>query len=118
MLDRLVRGVVVEAGFMGSLCTNTDDHCGVFGNCCVVEQKLGRAYKLGIAMVGFVLGGLVEDGHEGVHSIKLIVGDHHEEGEDGFPDCKKVIIGQRSIKGGEGVCVLTCPLAGKGHFQY
>jgi hypothetical protein len=41
-----------------------------------------------------------EDGREGVYPIELIVGDHHEEGEDGFPDCKNVMIGRLPFKGG------------------
>ncbi len=52
-------------------------------------------------MVGFILGGLGEDGHEGVYPIELIIGDHHKEGEDGLPDCKKVIVGRLPFRGGE-----------------
>jgi hypothetical protein len=81
-----------------------DNLCGVISNGLVIDRKPGWAYKRGIAMVGFVLGGLGEDDHcEGVYPIELIVGDHHEEGEDGFPDCKKVIVGWLPFKGGEGV---------------
>jgi hypothetical protein len=54
-------------------------------------------------MVSFILGGLGEDGREGVYPIELIVGDPHEEGEDGFPDRKKVIVGWLPFKGGGGV---------------
>ncbi len=86
---------------MGSLCTNADDRSGIVGDCLVIEGKPGWAYKLGIVVVGFVLGGLGEDSHEGVNSIELIAGDHHEE-EDGFPDCKKVIIGWLLFKRGGG----------------
>ncbi len=60
---RLVACVVVE-GFVGGLGANTDDSCGVAGNVPVVEGKVGRPDKLGGAMVGFVLGGLCEDGRE------------------------------------------------------
>jgi hypothetical protein len=88
---------------MGSLRTNADDHLGIIGNHLVVERQLGRAYKIGIAMVGFVIGGLAEDGRKGVYLIELIVGDHHEEGEYGFPDYKKVNVGRLPFKGGEEV---------------
>jgi hypothetical protein len=97
-LSRLVTDVVIEAGFMGSLNTNADDCCGIVG-----ERKLGWAHELGIAVLGLVLGNLGEDGHEGVYPIELIVGDYHEEKDDGFPDCKKVIIGQLPFKEGEEV---------------
>jgi hypothetical protein len=35
--------------------------------------------------------------------IELIVGDYLEEGEDGLPDHKKVIVGWLPFKGGKGV---------------
>ncbi len=66
---RLVTDVVIEAGFMGRLCTDTDDCRGVVGNVFIVEGEAAGAYKFGIAMVGFVLGGIPEDGHEGVDSF-------------------------------------------------
>jgi hypothetical protein len=57
-----VAGVVVEAKFVGSLSANTDNGCGVIGNVLVVEGEVGRTDKLGTNMVGFVFGGLHEDG--------------------------------------------------------
>jgi hypothetical protein len=38
-----------------------------------------------------------------VYPIELIIGDHHEEGEDGLPDHEQVIVGWLPFKGGEGV---------------
>jgi hypothetical protein len=52
-------------------------------------------------MIGLLIGGLGENSHEGVYPIELIIGDHHEEGGVGFPDCKKVIIGRLPFKGGK-----------------
>ncbi len=53
---------------MGGLGTNTDDYFGVIGNVLVIEGEAGRPDELGIAIVGFVLGGLWEDGCEGMDS--------------------------------------------------
>ncbi len=64
----LITGIVVEAGFVGSLGANTDNGHGVIGNIPVIEGEAGRPDKLGVAMVSFVLGGLHEDGHERMDS--------------------------------------------------
>ena len=32
LFGHLVTGIVVKAGFMGDLCTNTADSCGIIGN--------------------------------------------------------------------------------------
>jgi hypothetical protein len=66
--DCFLAGIVVKAGFVGGLGANTDDSRGVVGNVPVVEGEAGRPDKLGAAMIGFVLGGLCEDGHEGMGS--------------------------------------------------
>jgi hypothetical protein len=63
-----VAGVVVEAGFVGGLGANMDDGRGIICNVPVVEGEARRPDKLGAAMVGFVLGGLREDGREGMNS--------------------------------------------------
>ena len=60
----LVTGIVIEAGFVGSLCMNTDNCRGFVGNVFIVEGEAGGLYEFGIAMVGFVLGGIHEDGRE------------------------------------------------------
>jgi hypothetical protein len=63
-----VAGIVVKAGFVGGLGTNTDDGCGVIGNVLVVEGEAGRPDKLGAAMDGLILGGLCKNGCEGMDS--------------------------------------------------
>ncbi len=85
LLGRLVTGVVIELEFVGSLHTNKNNFCGGVSNCLVVEWETSRAYKFG-TMVGFVLDGLDEDGHEGVNPIQLVVGDDHEKWEKGLLD--------------------------------
>ncbi len=68
MFGCLVAGVVVKAGFVGSLSANTDTGCGVIGNVPVVEGEVGRPNECGGTMVGLVLGSLCEDGREGMDS--------------------------------------------------
>jgi hypothetical protein len=94
LFSRLITGVVIELGFVGSLRMNANNCRGVVSNRLVVEWETSRAYKFG-TMVGFVLDSLGEDGHEGVNSIQLVIGDDHEQWEvswmarrsllDGFP---------------------------------
>ncbi len=97
---RLVTGVVVKVGFMGGLCLNADDCHGIVGDVFVVEGEADRPDKLGIAMVGFVLGGIHKDGREGMDSFKLVIRDDHEQWEKGLPDCKQVVVGQLPFEGG------------------
>jgi hypothetical protein len=68
MFGCFVAGLVVKAGFVGSLGANTDASRGIIGNVPVIEGEVGRPDKLRGAMVGFVLGGLHEDGCEGMDS--------------------------------------------------
>jgi hypothetical protein len=56
---RLVTGVVIEAGFMGGLCTNANDCRGVVGDVFIVEGEVGGTEEHGIAVFGFVLGGIL-----------------------------------------------------------
>jgi hypothetical protein len=105
-LGHFVTGVVIEAGFMGRLCTNPDDCRGVVGDVFIVEGEVGGMYKYGVAMFSFVLGGLREDGREGVDSIQLIVGNDHEERKKRFPDGKQVIISWFPFERGKGVVCL------------
>ncbi len=58
----------------------------------IVEGEADGMYEFVVAMFGFVLGGLYEDGREGVDSIQLIIGNDHEEGKKRFPDGKQVVI--------------------------
>ena len=53
-------------------------------------------------MVGFVLGGIRKDGHEGMDSIQLVIGNDHEESEKTLLDGKEVIINWLPFEGGEG----------------
>jgi len=78
---RFVAGVVIKAGFVGRLCTNSDDSRGVVGDVFILEREAGGPYELVAAMFGFVLDGLREDGREGVDSVHLVVGNGHEEGK-------------------------------------
>ncbi len=77
-LGCLVTGVVIELGFVGGLCTNTNDCNGIVSNHLVVEWETSRTYKFG-TMVGFVLDSLGEDGCEGVNPVQLVIGDDHEQ---------------------------------------
>ncbi len=81
----LVIGVVIELGFVGSLCTNVNDCHGIVSDQLIIEWETSRAYKFG-TMVGFVLDSLGEDGYEGVNSAQLVIGDDHEQWEKGFLD--------------------------------
>jgi hypothetical protein len=73
LFGRLVTGIVIELGFVGSLRTNANNCRCFISNCLVVEWETSRAYKLG-TKVGFVLDSLGEDGCEGVNSVQLIIG--------------------------------------------
>jgi len=81
MFGRFVTGVVIKAGFVGRLCTHSDDSRGIVGDVFIVEREAGGTYELVVAMFGFVLDSLHEDGREGVDSIQLVVGNDHEEGK-------------------------------------
>jgi hypothetical protein len=59
-----VAGIVVKAGFVGRHGANTDHSYGIVGNVPVVEREARRPDELGGTMVGFILGGLHEDGPE------------------------------------------------------
>ena len=47
---RFVTGVVIEAGFMGRLRTNSDDCRGVVGNVFIIERETDGTNKRGVAM--------------------------------------------------------------------
>ena len=88
---------------MGCLCTNSDDCRGVVGNGIIVEREAFGTYNFFVAMVGFVLGGLGEDGHKGMGSPQLVVGDAHEARKICPPDGKQGIVGWLPLEGGKGV---------------
>jgi hypothetical protein len=56
-----------------------------------------------VAMVGFVFGGFGENGHKGVNSAQLVVGDDHEERKQCPPDGEQVVVGWFPFEGGKGV---------------
>ena len=51
-------------------------------------------------MVGFIFGGLSEDGYEGMSSLQLVVGDAHEETKKCPLDCEQIVVGWFPFKGG------------------
>ncbi len=91
---------------MGRLCTNSDDCRGIVGNVFIVVGEADGTYEFVVAMVGFIFGGLHEDGREGLDSIQLIIGNDHEEGKKRFPDGKQVVIHWFPFKRGKGVVCL------------
>jgi hypothetical protein len=54
-------------------------------------------------MAGFVLGGVREDGREGMDFFQLVIRNDHEEKEMTLSDGEEVIIGWLPFEGGEGV---------------
>ncbi len=46
----LITGLVIEAGFMGGLCSNADDCRGVAGDAFIVEGETGGPDELGVAV--------------------------------------------------------------------
>jgi hypothetical protein len=100
---RHVTGKVIEAGFMGCLCTNTDTCSGVFGDGSIIEGETGGTYTFIAAMVGFVLDGLCADGREGMNSLQLVIWNDHEEREKSFPDGEQVVVSCLPFERGKGV---------------
>jgi hypothetical protein len=103
MFGRLLTGKIAEAGFVGCLCTNSDDCHGVVGDGIIVEREAFGTYIFVVAMVGFVLGGLGEDGYKGIGSPKLVVGDDHEERKKCSPDGEQIVVGWFPFEGRKGV---------------
>jgi hypothetical protein len=60
--------------------TNADNCCGFVGDVFIVEGESSGTDNFFAAMVNFVLGGLREDGREGMDSLQLVIRDDHEEG--------------------------------------
>jgi len=54
-------------------------------------------------MVGLVLGGFCEDGHEGMNTLQLVIINDHEDRDKLLWDGEEVIIGWLPVKGREGV---------------
>ncbi len=102
MFGRLVTGVVIESGFVDSLCRNANNCCGIVSNHLVVEWETSRVYKFG-TMVGFVLDSLGEDGCEGVNSIQLVIGDNHDQWRKVFWMASGSLLNGFPSRGGEGI---------------
>ena len=71
---------------MGRFCFNADDGRDIVGNACVVKGEQGWAAEVVATMDGGIPRGISEDCREGMNPPKLIVGNHHEEGEDHLLD--------------------------------
>ena len=78
---------------MGRFCMNSDDCRGIVCNFCIVEGESGGTYELLVAMVGLVLGGLCEDGREGINTLQLVIINDHEDRDKLLLDGEEVIIG-------------------------
>jgi hypothetical protein len=85
LLSRLLTGIVIKSGFVGSLHTKVNNCHGIVSNCLVVEWETSQVHIYG-TMVGLVLDSLNEDGGEGVNPVQLVIGDNHKQWEKGFPD--------------------------------
>jgi len=99
----LITGIVIKAGFMGRFCMNSDDCRGIIVDVFIVEGEAGGTYKFLVAMVGLVIGGLREDGREGMNTLQLVIINDHEDRDKLLSDGEEVIIGWLSFEGGEGV---------------
>ncbi len=88
---------------MGHFGPDANDHRGIVVYGCIVEGKVGWAQECVVAVVGFVPPCFHEDGHEGMNSCEKVVGDDHQEQEDGLSDCQEVVVGWLPFDGGEGV---------------
>jgi hypothetical protein len=106
MFGRFVTGVVIEAGIMGRLRSNLDDCRGVVGDVFVAEREAGGTYEFGVAMFGFVLDGVREDGREGMDAIQLVIGNDHEERQNTLSDGEEIVIRWFPFEGGKGVVCL------------
>jgi hypothetical protein len=80
-----------------------DDGQRIVGNIFVLERQAAWSNKCTAAMVGGVPPWFREDCHEGVNPPALIVGDFHQNWEEGFPYCGEVVVQGLSIEGGKGL---------------
>jgi hypothetical protein len=85
LLGRLVTGIVIKLGFVGSLRMNTNNHCCIISNSLFLEWKTSWAYEFG-TIVSFLLDIFSEDSRDKVNPIQLVVGDAHEQWEKGLLD--------------------------------
>jgi hypothetical protein len=100
---RFVTGVVIEAGFVGRLRTNSDDCRGVIGDVFIVEGKADGTNERGVAVFGFLLGGIREDSREQMDAVQLIIGDDHEERQNTLSDGEDIVVRWFPFERGKGV---------------
>jgi hypothetical protein len=98
-----VTGVVIEVGFVGHLRTNSDDCRGIIGDVFIVEGKADGTNKRGVAVFGFVLGGIREESREQMDAIQLIIGDDHEERQNTLSDGEEIVVRWFPFERGKGV---------------
>ncbi len=89
---RFVAGVVIEAGFVGRLHTNSDDCRGVVCNVFIVEGKADGTNERGVAVFEFVLGGVREDSRERMDAVQLVIEDDHEERQNTLLNGEEIVI--------------------------
>jgi len=97
---RFVTGVVIEAGFVGRLRTNSDDCRGVIF---IVEGKADGTNEWGVAVFGFVLGGVRENSREQMDAVQLIIRDDHEERQNTLSDGEEIVVRWFPFERGKGV---------------
>jgi hypothetical protein len=102
-LGRFVAGVIVKSGGVGCFPADSDDGQCIVGNVFVVEWQAAWSNKCLAAMVGGVPPWFHEDCREGVNPPELIVGDFHQNWEEGFLNCGEVVVRGLSFKGGKGL---------------
>ena len=100
---RFVTGVVIEAGFVGRLRTNSDDCRGVISNVFIVEGKADGMNERGVAVFGLVLGGVREDSREHMDAVQLVIWDDHEERQNTLSDGEEVVVRWFPFERGKGV---------------
>jgi len=100
---RFVTGIVIEAGFVGRLRTNSDDCRGVIGDVFIAEGKADGTNKRGVAVFRFVLGGVREDSRKQMDAVQLIIGDDHEERQNTLSDGKEIVVRWFPVERGKGV---------------
>ena len=88
---------------MGRFRADSDDCSSVVVDVIVVEREAFETDELFVAMVALVFGGVSEDGHKGVNSAQLVVGDDHEERQQCPSDGEQVVVGWFPFEGEKGV---------------
>ena len=105
-LGCFVAGVIVEPGAVGCFPADSDNGQRIVGNIFIVERQAAWSNKCTAAMVGGVPPWFREDCHEGVNPPELIVGNFHQNWEEGFLYPGEVVVRGLSFEGGEGLARL------------